>query len=565
MDDGGRKPHLRTLDRSEDSAETAAQWPVRIGDVVDDKYRIERQLGSGGMGIVVAARHLKLGELVALKFLRLEHAGDSHLGERLKREAQATFRLRSEHSVRAMDVGQLPSGSVYIVMELLEGEDLRSILSARGTLPEKDAVSYALQVCDALEDAHALGIIHRDLKPQNLFLARQPRGTSILKVLDFGVSKLDPARFDAAPMTDPEGAVGTPRYMAPEQWGSGTQVDARTDVWALGMILYEMLTGSVPNGRRSAAERQALLMAGAIQSLRALRPEVTPGIEHVVLRCLRADPDRRWRSARRLAVALREARPDVELAPAGLPVTRSDVTAFDPQAHRSEALAQAFGGRSARPSSARPGAPSQVVTRRAASPSMPGYGRLPDPPAADPGPVDRVQVGDRGSQPAAAGRDAQMAARHALVGEHQVAVGIAADDDSARREHQPAAGVEAGDHPQLEPRRRRLAAGGRAVGGMDPGPFIEPDLRQRQIDVAEAPVEHDAAGARAIGQRIEQIADRGVLTAQLQLEVRCLARGVVEHHSHLCRAQGTGPPPAARRPPVAGSIRSGTSQTAPAA
>jgi serine/threonine-protein kinase len=392
MDDGGRKPHLRTLDRSEDSAETAAQWPVRIGDVVDDKYRIERQLGSGGMGIVVAARHLKLGELVALKFLRLEHAGDSHLGERLKREAQATFRLRSEHSVRAMDVGQLPSGSVYIVMELLEGEDLRSILSARGTLPEKDAVSYALQVCDALEDAHALGIIHRDLKPQNLFLARQPRGTSILKVLDFGVSKLDPARFDAAPMTDPEGAVGTPRYMAPEQWGSGTQVDARTDVWALGMILYEMLTGSVPNGRRSAAERQALLMAGAIQSLRALRPEVTPGIEHVVLRCLRADPDRRWRSARRLAVALREARPDVELAPAGLPVTRSDVTAFDPQAHRSEALAQAFGGRSARPSSARPGAPSQVVTRRAASPSMPGYGRLPDPPAADPDEATEVSV-----------------------------------------------------------------------------------------------------------------------------------------------------------------------------
>ena len=393
MDDGRSQSPLRTLDRSESSSETASQWPVRIGDVVDDKYRIERQLGSGGMGIIVAARHLKLGELVALKFLRLEHADDGHLAERLKREAQATFRLRSEHSVRAMDVGQLPSGSVYIVMELLEGEDLRAILSERGTLPEKDAVSYALQVCDALEDAHALGIIHRDLKPQNLFLARQPRGTTILTVLDFGVSKLDPARFDAAPMTDPTGAVGTPRYMAPEQWGSGTQVDARTDVWALGMILYEMLTGSVPNGRRSPAERQALLMAGAIQSPRALRPEVTPGIERVVLRCLRADPDKRWRSVRRLAVALREARPDVELAPAGLPVTRSDVTAFDPQAHRAEALAQAFGAGRPRPSSTPgPGAPSQVVTRRAASPSLPGYGRLPDSPEANVDEATEVSV-----------------------------------------------------------------------------------------------------------------------------------------------------------------------------
>ncbi len=377
--DGRGEPPLRTLDRDEAASETAAQWPVMIGDVVDGKYRIERQLGAGGMGVVVAARHLGLGELVALKFLRLEHLDDRDLAERLKREAQATFRLRSEHSVRAMDVGQLPSGSVYIVMELLEGDDLRALLRERGTLPEKDAVAYALQVCDALEDAHALGIIHRDLKPQNLFLARQPRGTSVLKVLDFGVSKLDPARFDAAPMTGP-GAVGTPRYMAPEQWGAtGTPADARTDVWALGMILYEMLTGSVPNERRTVAERQMLLMAGAIQSPRTLRPEITAGVEHVVMRCLRADPDRRWRSARRLAVALREARPDVQLAPAGIPVTRSDVTAVDPRSHRAEALARAFGAGATRPSSAvRPEVPSQGITRRAAPPSLPGYGQLPD-------------------------------------------------------------------------------------------------------------------------------------------------------------------------------------------
>jgi serine/threonine protein kinase len=368
--------HPRTLDRSGDAPNGAAQWPVGIGDVVDGKYRIERQLGAGGMGIVMAARHLAVGEMVALKFLRLEHAEDHQLTERMKREALATFRLRSEHAVRAMDVGQLPSGSIYIVMELLEGEDLRAILRERGMLPETEAVSYALQVCDALEDAHALGIIHRDLKPQNLFLAAQPRGTRVLKVLDFGVSKLDPDRFDAAPMTGP-GGVGTPRYMAPEQW-SGLQTDARTDVWALGMILYEMLTGAVPNERRSPAERQMLLTAGAIQSPRALRPEVTAGVEQVVLRCLRPEPDRRWRSARRLALALREARPDVQLAPEGLPVTRSDVTAVDPSSHRAESLVRAF----SRPASTRP-VPvptSQHATRRAAPASMPGYGQLPDAP-----------------------------------------------------------------------------------------------------------------------------------------------------------------------------------------
>ena len=372
----------RTIDRSEPSAATSFPWPVNVGDVVDGKYRIERALGTGGMGVVLAARHLTLGEPVALKFVRWEHADADHLAARLKREALATFRLRSEHAVRTMDVGQLPSGAIYIVMELLEGQDFRTVLKEQGTLPEREAVAYTLQVCHALEDAHGLGIIHRDLKPQNLFLTRRPRGGSILKVLDFGVSKLDPAQFDAAPLTGPDGAVGTPRYMAPEQWSGASQVDARSDLWALGMILYEMLTGVVPLDRRRPAERQALLLAGAIPSLRTLRPDITPAVENVVLRCLRADPDKRWRSARRLAAALREARPDVELVTEGLPVTRSDVTAFDPAVHRPEALARAFaeGVPLSAPTRA---AGSQAVTPRAAPPTFPGRGGLPEPPQTD--------------------------------------------------------------------------------------------------------------------------------------------------------------------------------------
>ena len=201
-------------------------------------------------------------------------------------------------------------------------------------------------------------------------------------MLDFGVSKLDPAQFDAAPLTGPDGAVGTPRYMAPEQWSGDSQVDARSDLWALGMILYEMLTGVVPLERRKPAERQALLLVGAIPSLRTLRPDVTPAVEAVVLRCLRADPEKRWRSARRLAAALREARPDVRLVTEGLPVTRSDVTAFDPAVHRPEALAHAFaaGVPLSAPTRA---AGSQLVTPRVAPPTFPGRGGLPESPQTD--------------------------------------------------------------------------------------------------------------------------------------------------------------------------------------
>jgi serine/threonine-protein kinase len=172
--------------------------------------------------------------------------------------------------------------------------------------------------------------------------------------------------------------------MAPEQWSGASPVDARSDLWALGMILYEMLTGGVPHERRRPAERQALLLAGAIPSLRTVRPEITAAVEAVVVRCLRADPDKRWRSARRLAAALREARPDVEMLTEGLPVTRSDVTAFDPAAHRPEALARAFAPEAARSAPARPTeAASQAVTPRAAPPTFPGRGGLPEPPPSD--------------------------------------------------------------------------------------------------------------------------------------------------------------------------------------
>jgi serine/threonine-protein kinase len=349
------------------SVTTDAKAPVQEGDVVAGKYRIERHLGSGGMGVVMAARHLALGEPVALKFVTEGRGGDREAMGRMMREARATFRLRSEHTVRVLDVGELPSGPLYIVMELLEGRDLRAELQARGPLPEDEVVRYALEACDALEEAHALGIVHRDLKPHNMFLAKSARGTTMLKILDFGMSKLDPEQFDAeaGPLTRPETALGTPRYMAPEQWKSATAVDARADVWALGVVMYELLTGEAPVSKLRGAERLARLLAGAIDDPRELRAEVTESVARVIMRCLRADPKVRWPSVAHLRTALRDASPGASRGIPRAEVTRTDVTRAVPVDVMKERAARAFAGD--RDEADEPGAPPSVgpATRRA--------------------------------------------------------------------------------------------------------------------------------------------------------------------------------------------------------
>jgi serine/threonine-protein kinase len=299
--------------------------PVRQGDIVGAKYRIERELGRGGMGVVMAARHLGLDEPVALKFVLDRGGDDAEAVERLMREARATFRLRSPHAVRVHDVGRIPSGLVYIVMELLQGRDLRAELTARGPLPEQEVVQYAIDVCSALDEAHAAGIVHRDLKPHNLFLTRAHTGKTIVKVLDFGLSKLDEVLFEAGPLTRPATALGTPRYMAPEQWTAASEVDLRADLWGAGTVMYELLTGNAPLHGMPWQERRARLAAGAIPSPKQIRPDVSEALARVVMKCLRSDPARRWSSAAGLAEALRQAVP----APAPPPRTfgQTEITA----------------------------------------------------------------------------------------------------------------------------------------------------------------------------------------------------------------------------------------------
>ena len=325
------------------SPDKQAPSPVRVGDIVAGKYRIERQLGHGGMGVVMAAHHLALDEPVALKFVLDRGEDDGEAAERLVREARATFRLRSPNAVRVHDVGRMPTGPVYIVMELLEGRDLRSELAARGPLPEKEVVSYALDVCSALDEAHAAGIVHRDLKPHNLFLTKGLHGRPIVKVLDFGLSKLDSQRFEAEPLTQPETALGTPRYMAPEQWRSAAEVDARADVWALGTVMYELSTGKAPLQGLPWEERRARMLAGAIPSPREVRADLSEALARVILRCLRADPAVRWATAAHLAEALRAAVPAVNPKP-NLAVSRqTGVTAVVPPEIRALQAAHAFG------------------------------------------------------------------------------------------------------------------------------------------------------------------------------------------------------------------------------
>jgi serine/threonine-protein kinase len=223
----------------------AAQVEVREGDILDGKYRVERVLGAGGMGVVVAAQHTVLNNRVALKFLLPSVSKNEQTSARFLREAQAAVKIKSPHVARVIDVGTMAdSGSPYMVMEFLEGRDLGSVIEAQGSLDVELACLYTLQACEALAAAHAVGIIHRDIKPANLYLTVSGDGAPVLKVLDFGISKnVDMA---VSNLTQTQMSMGSPLYMSPEQMRSARDVDARTDVWSLGVVLFEMLTGQLP-------------------------------------------------------------------------------------------------------------------------------------------------------------------------------------------------------------------------------------------------------------------------------------------------------------------------------
>jgi serine/threonine-protein kinase len=281
---------------------------VKIGDVLDGKYRIDGVLGAGGTGVVLAAHHLPLAERVAIKFLQAEALPNPDAVMRFAREARAAVRIKSEHVARVLDVGTFENGTNYIVMEHLEGSDMRSWLEEQGAMPVQQAVTFVLQACEAIAEAHALGIIHRDLKPANLFIIRRPDGELSIKVLDFGISKLIGmgtvgATSDLS-MTTTRAVIGSPLYMSPEQMKSARNVDARSDIWSLGVVLYEAIAGAPPFDGETIAEICVSVATGATPALPEARGDLPPGFEAVVARCLEKDPAQRYQTVAELALAL---------------------------------------------------------------------------------------------------------------------------------------------------------------------------------------------------------------------------------------------------------------------
>ena len=277
--------------------------PFAPGDLIAGKYEVLKLIGSGGMGYVVSAMHVELGEVVALKFLRPEALQIEELVERFSREARAAAKIRSEHVARVFDVGVLPDGVPFIVMEHLAGQDLADVLQERGPLPIKVAVEYVMQACEALAAAHASGVVHRDIKPENLFLTKHAQGLDFIKILDFGISKvaLAPGKRGFVRTMMP---LGSPVYMSPEQIRSSDQVDARTDIWSLGCVLFELLTGTVAFNEPSLMQLSAAILEHDPVPLRELLEDAPVELEEVVLRCLEKDVSKRYGNIAELAIAL---------------------------------------------------------------------------------------------------------------------------------------------------------------------------------------------------------------------------------------------------------------------
>jgi len=298
-----------------------------IGTTIDDRYRVDSLLGKGGMGLVYRVTHTRLNKPLAIKVLRRENTRDEEVLARFRREAESASAIGNQHIVDINDFGVLTDGSTYFVMECLEGMDLIEAMDLMPRMPEERALRIATQICRALGAAHDAGIVHRDLKPENVFLIRREQTEDFVKVLDFGIAKVAhrPER-----LTRQGEVLGTPHYMSPEQC-EGENVDYRTDIYALGVLLYEMLTGHVPH---DADTMMGILTKHLYEDPippKVRVPQVSAELERVIMRCLEKKPERRYQTMRELETDLERIRlgerpvgPDtVTLTPTRPPKARS--------------------------------------------------------------------------------------------------------------------------------------------------------------------------------------------------------------------------------------------------
>jgi eukaryotic-like serine/threonine-protein kinase len=278
------------------------------GDVLAGKYRVESVLGVGGMGMVLLVRHIDLGQQMAIKVMMPGVIHDDQAAARFVREARAAAAIQSEHVVRIFDVGTFDSGLPYMVMELLRGQDLSQVLAHESRLPFETAVDYVLQASHAIAEAHARGIVHRDLKPSNLFVTTRSDGTPLVKVLDFGISKALNPDVDAPTsgnLTATSAILGSPLYMSPEQVRNAKHVDARTDIWALGVILHELLTGAPAFSADTLPGICAAITADDPPPLTSMREDAPAELEAVLTKCLEKNVAKRYQTTRELMAALR--------------------------------------------------------------------------------------------------------------------------------------------------------------------------------------------------------------------------------------------------------------------
>jgi serine/threonine-protein kinase len=283
-----------------------AHCPYPVGSIIADKYRVEKVLGKGGMGIVVAARHIKLDEPVAVKLMLQDDLFNQHSVERFLREARACVRLKNnEHIARVSDVDTLSNGVPYMVMELLDGCDLDRLLKDHGVLSIHEACSYVVQACRALKEAHEIGIIHRDIKPQNLFLTRRRDGGTCIKVLDFGISKYALADESASiDLTRPTDVLGSLYYMSPEQARSSRKVVPQSDIYSLGAVLYKLLTGRAPFPKKAVLDAYEALFHEFPPPPAQIRRDIPPQLESIILRCLDKQVENRFQNVGELIRAL---------------------------------------------------------------------------------------------------------------------------------------------------------------------------------------------------------------------------------------------------------------------